>query len=90
MEVQVEVRVLDPVGQIDPERHLHEAPAERRQQVQPLPDQPADVLHRQLTARRRRRVVHGEAADVPVRPRRLDGEELGVERRELAHAQQPV
>ena len=36
VEVEVEVRVLDPVRVVEPERHLDDAAAERRQEVQPL------------------------------------------------------
>jgi hypothetical protein len=36
VEVEVEVRVVGPVRHVDPQRHLHQAPAQRGQQVQPL------------------------------------------------------
>jgi hypothetical protein len=44
VEVEVEVLVLDPVRVVQAERHLGQAPAEGRQQVQALADEPADVL----------------------------------------------
>jgi hypothetical protein len=39
VEVEVEVGILDPERQVDVERHGREPPAERRQQVDPLPDE---------------------------------------------------
>ena len=85
VEVEVEGRVLDPVRQVDPERHLDQPPAERRQHVQPLGHHAADVADLERAARRGRRVVDGEAADVPVRARGLHPQELRVEARQLAH-----
>ena len=89
VEVDVEVGILDPVRVVEAERYLHELARERRQQVEPLADEPADVLVREVAAGRRRRVVDGEAADVAVCPRRLDRQELGVEARELEHVRLP-
>ena len=43
VEVDVEVGILDPVRQVEPERNLDEAPPERRQLVDPFEDQ---LLHR--------------------------------------------
>ena len=85
VEVEVEVRVLDPVRQVDAERHLGELPPERRQHVDALADEPADVLELELAARPRRRVVDRQARDVPVRAARLHREELRVQARQLAH-----
>src|SRR3954454_8517666 len=53
--------------------------------MQALADQSADVPQGQLAPGRRRRVVDGEAADVAVRGRALDRQELRVERRQLPH-----
>ena len=55
VEVQVEVRVLDPVRVVEPERDLDQPPAERRQQVDALADEAADVGHLELAAGRGRR-----------------------------------
>ncbi len=41
--VEVEVVVVDPVGVVEAERHLGQAPAQRRQQRQALGQQPLDV-----------------------------------------------
>ena len=62
VEVEVEVGVLDPVRVVEAERHLGELPAERRQHVDALADQPADVLAAQRAAGRGRRVVDRQAA----------------------------
>jgi hypothetical protein len=85
MEVQVEVRVLDPVRVVDPERHLHEPPAERRQQVQALRDEAADVVDLERPAGHGRRVVDGQPSDMPVRPGRFHRQELRVEAGQLPH-----
>ena len=85
VEVQVEVGVLDPVRQVDAERHARETPLQRRQEVDALADEPAEVGDLERAARRGRRVVDREAADVPVGARGLHGQELRVQRRELAH-----
>jgi uncharacterized protein (DUF58 family) len=85
VEVEVEVRVLGPVRVVEPERDRHEPPPERRQQMDPLGHQAADVLELQLAARRRRRVVDGEAAHVPECPGGLHRQELGVQARQLPH-----
>jgi hypothetical protein len=66
VEVDVEVGVVDPVGVIEPERHLDELAPERRQQVQPAADDPADVRDLDGASRGRRGVEDREAAHVPV------------------------
>jgi hypothetical protein len=86
VEVEVEVAVLDPERQPDTEGHVDQPPAKRRQQVQTLGDQTAEILDRQLAAWRGRGVVHAEAADVAVGPCRLDGQELRIQAGELSHA----
>jgi hypothetical protein len=85
VEVQVEVEVVDPVGIVEAERHLLQAPAQRRQQRQALGDQRLDVGEREVPGRRRRRVEDRDARDVPALARRLEREELRVEARQLAH-----
>ncbi len=67
VEVEVEVGVLDPVRVVEPERDGHEPPAQRRQQREALRDQAADVLDAERAARRGRRVVDREPADMAVR-----------------------
>jgi hypothetical protein len=83
--VEVEVGVLDPVGQVEAERHLDEPPAEGRQQVQPLGDDRPQALRADRPVGRGRRVVDAQDPDVPERARRLDAQELRVERRQLVH-----
>ena len=85
VEVEVEVRVVDPVGVVDPERHLGQAPAKRRQQVQPRGDQLGDRLERQLAAGRGGLVVDRQGADVGVVAAVLDRQELGVDAGQLLH-----
>src|SRR3954447_15980128 len=85
VEVEVEVGVLDPVRQVDAERHAREAPLQRRQEMDALADEPAEVGDLERAARRGGRVVDREAADVPVGARGLHGQELRVQRRELPH-----
>jgi hypothetical protein len=85
MEVQVEVRVVDPVGEVEPERDLGQPPAQRRQQVQPLLEQLLHLRRTQLAVRRRRGVVDPQERHVSVDPGRFDVEELGVEAGQLAH-----
>ena len=65
VEVEVEVRVVDPVRQVEPERDLHEPPAQRRQQVQPILEQLPDLVLAELAARRGRRVVDPRNATCP-------------------------
>ncbi len=66
VEVDVEVGILDPVRQVEPERHLHQSAAERRQLVDALED---DLLGRLEpgTARRAARVVDVQRRDVTER-----------------------
>ncbi len=85
VEIEVEVRVLDPVGLVEPERDVDQLPAEGRKQMQPLGEHPADVLRAQVAARRGGRVVDGQAGHVAVGPRVLYGQELRVEARQLLH-----
>ena len=84
VEVEVEVRILDPVGMIEAQLHLHQAPPIRRQQVQPVLDQLLDVVEAD-GSRRGGRVEDGEAGDVPVGGGRLHVEEARIEPGELLH-----
>src|SRR4051812_503552 len=58
--------------------------------MEPFSDEAADVLVGQVAAGRRLRVVDSETADVAVRARRLDRQELRVEARELQHVRLPL
>ncbi len=85
VEVDVEVGILDPVRQVEAERNLDEAPAERRQLVDAFEDQ---LLHRLDTgpAGHAGRVVDVERGDVTERGRRLHVEEAHIDAAELPHA----
>jgi hypothetical protein len=85
VEVEVEVDVVDPVGIVEPERHLGRTPAQGRQQRQPLGQKQLDVLDRQLAPRRGRRVEDGQAGHMAVLARVLQRQELRVEAGELSH-----
>jgi len=89
VEVEVEVRVVDPVRVIQAERHLGEAPAEWGQQRQPLDDQLLDVVEVDLVARRGGWIEHRDPRDMAGLPRRLHGQELRVKTRELSHRHLP-
>ena len=82
--VDVEVRVLDPVRQVETERHLHESATERCQLVDALEDDLLRRLHAG-SARRTLRVVDGHRSDVAVDGRRLHVEEADVNPGELLH-----
>jgi hypothetical protein len=64
VEVEVEVRILDPLGKGEPERDLRELARERREHVDALGDQRPDVVGGQGPAWRRARVIDGQTADV--------------------------
>jgi hypothetical protein len=85
VEVQVEVLVVEPVGVVQPERDLHEPPAHRREQRQPLCQERLDVGAGDRAARAGRRVEDRQPAHVPGLARRLEREELRVQARELTH-----
>ena len=86
VELDVEALVVDPVGVIEPERDLREAPAERRQQMQALGDRRAHPLGVEHAARCAPRIVDREAAHMAVVASVLDCQELRVEARQLSHA----
>ena len=88
VELEVEVRVLDPVRQVQAQRHRHEPPAQRREQVQARFQQRLDLGPAEHAARRGARVVDAQEGDVSVDPRRFDVEELRVEAAQLPHAVQ--
>jgi hypothetical protein len=85
VEVEVELRVLDPVGVIESERHLGQPPAKHGQHREPLGDQPAEVCDLDLAPGRTRRVIDRQPADVAEGARVLEREELRVEAGQLAH-----
>ena len=84
VEVDVEVGVLDPVRQVQPERHLDQPAPERGELVDALEDQ---LLGRfqPRAARCAARVVQVERRDVAEHAGRLHVEEAGVDPRQLLH-----
>ena len=90
VEVQVEVGVLDPVGQVQPERDAHEPPVERRQEMKPLFDEPRDLLDAEPAARGGDGVVDREPSDMAEGPSGLHCQELRVEARQLPHPLSPL
>src|SRR3954453_8430447 len=86
VEVKVEVGVLDPVGVVEAQRHLGQAPAQRRKQREALRHQIADVIDLQWPAWPLGVVQNRESADVAALARGLECQELRVEAGQLAHA----
>src|SRR5215218_125413 len=82
--VEVELRIVGPVGVVEPERHLDEPPAQRRQERHAVAD---EAFHGGAvqSIRRGRGVEDSEAGHVTGLSLVLEGEELGVEARELSH-----
>ena len=86
VELEVEVLVLHPVREVQAERHFEQPPAQHREQVHAVGEQPHHDLDVQLPEGSRARVVDAEAADMSGLPPVLDRQELGVEAGELSHA----
>lgn len=80
MELEIEIRVIDPVAVVEVERHLHQAPSKRRHPGKTLCDQPLDIEDRQLSAGRGRPIEDRQTPHVSVMPRVFEGQELLVER----------
>jgi hypothetical protein len=51
VEVEVEVGIVDPVRQVEPERDVDEPPPQGREQGRALRDQPAEVADLEPAAR---------------------------------------
>ncbi len=81
----VEARILDPVGPIEPEGHRVQLVLHERQEVQALVDGGAEVLERELAAGTVGGVEDREPRDVPVGRRALDRQELRVQAAQLLH-----
>ena len=82
--VEVEAGVLDPQRVVDTERHRHQPPAERGQQVQALGQRLLHALERVPTGGGGR-IEHRDLQRVHVQRRRLHVEEAGVEAGEPLH-----
>ena len=84
--VEVEVGVVDPRGHVEAERHLDEAAAQRRHEMEAiLEERPHPLVELGGAARNRRRVDHGDADDLHVCRRGLEGEEGGIEPGQVLH-----
>lgn len=79
---EVEVDVVDPVGAVQPERHVLEPPSEVTEPGQPLGDERPQVREVEGDIETTG-VEDREAADVPCLPRRLEPEEGRVEAGQL-------
>ena len=90
MEVDVEVRVLDPVWVVEAQRDLRQAPVQRRQQREALGHERADVIDLEPAAGALGIVQDGERADVPALAGSLEREELRIEAGQLAHLSPPT
>jgi hypothetical protein len=88
--LEIEVRVVDPVGVVEPERDRLQPPAERRQQGQALGDEGEDIAELERSGGTCGGIEDGQAADVTGLARILESEELRVEAGELAHGRQPT
>ena len=85
VELEIQVRLVLPIGVVEAERHLDQSPAERRDQVEAGGDQVADRAVGELSTRGGARVADPHRGDVAMGPAVLDGQELGVDAGELAH-----
>ena len=90
MELEVELRILDPVGVVEIERHGDQLLAETTRKVQPALDVAQNALERHLAAGRRRLVVDREGTDVRRRARCLEVKERRVHAAELLHVYSPA
>ena len=84
VEVQIEVGVLDPVGMVEPERDLDQAPAQRLEEVQALLELRAPRRVGVIAGRVRPRVDR-QPRDVSELRTRLEMQERRVQSRELLH-----
>ena len=84
--LQVEVRVVDPVRVVEPERDLLQAPSEGLQQREPVRHQPLHIRQLESTIRPGARIQHRERAHMPGLARRLQRQELRVESCQLPQA----
>ncbi len=85
VELDVDPRVLDPVGAIGRDGHLDEPPAEDRRRVEPRLEETQHVLEAHATLGRRRRIVDGQTSDVHVLVPAFELQEDVVEAGELFH-----
>ena len=86
MELDVEIRILEPVGVVQIARHIGQPLAEGACQMQAAFVVPQDFLERQHPAGNRRLVVDGDRADMHWRVLGLEIQKCGVQRAELFHA----
>lgn len=87
--IEVQVRILDPDGMVDPARHLDETLAERREELEP----PGDLVPHQLPRDRWRTgdgIEHRQLQGVHVERGGLLVEEAGVEAGETLHGRRSI
>ena len=85
VELDVELRVLDPIRVIEVERHPHQSLTKRPRAAQPLANEAQDVLEPYEPARRRRGIIDAHGADVHGRVRRLQVDEGRILGGQLLH-----
>jgi hypothetical protein len=79
VEVEVEMRVVEPVRVVQAERDLGQPPPERREQRQAPGDQVVDGLEGELSVGPGGGIEDGKPAHVPALARRLERQELRVD-----------
>ena len=89
VEVEVEVGVVDPDGVVDPERDLHQPPAQGLEQVQ-TPLQLCSQLHVRLVAGRGRAGKDRKPRDMAERVGVLHVQESRIQPRKSSHGAQPL
>jgi hypothetical protein len=80
--IEIEVRIVSPVGPVQPERHLHEAQAQRRREVEAFEQEAGERLPVEAATGR---VENRQPRDMSGGGRGLGVQELRVERGQLAH-----
>ena len=84
VKVEIEVGIFDPHRRVEPERHLDDAPPQRRNEVQARLESGADLVVAEATGCRAG-IENGDAEHVHVGSRCFKGEEGRVEAGETLH-----
>ena len=85
VEFEIELAIFHPVGKVQPERNLLQAPSKHRQHVHAIAEQPDHHVAGQFAVRGSARVVNPHAPDVPRLAPVFDRQELHVKAGELSH-----
>lgn len=85
VELEIDLRILDPVGPVESQRNHRQAPPEDGRDMQSRAEMPKDVLERDLALGRRRWVVDAERRYVIERVPLLGVEDETVGSGELFH-----